>query len=262
MQLRDKPAEDAPAPLLILDDVTMRIRDRKLLPHTSWTIRRGEQWAVLGPNGSGKSTLARTISGELPSAGGHTRLADGERIALVSFEAQAALYGREVSLDEARRFAGREDDVLTPRHLFTGHGGETRTAAEVAAQEAGAAVGGRPADAASAADGVGAAAEMLGIDHLLDRPFLHLSAGEMRKTLIARALLQNPTLLVLDEPFDGLDARARDTVSRYLEHLMSSRMHIILVTHRAEEILAGVTHVLMIRDGSVVGAGLRNEMLD
>lgn len=231
-------------PLLELDDVTMRVRERKLLAHTSWTIRRGEQWAVLGPNGSGKSTLARTVAGELPSAGGRIRLRSGERIALVSFERQQELYLRELELDHARHFSGRTDDVLTARQLLEGAADGDRSGAEH---------GKRVHNALSGA---------LDLSHLLDRPFRSLSAGEMRKALVARAFASGPTLLVLDEPFDGLDARSRATLVAYLEGIMGEGRHVVIVTHRAEEILPGVTHVLALRDGAVVGKGPREEMLE
>jgi len=226
---------DSRETLLTLDDVTMRVRDRKLLAHTNWTVRRGEQWAVLGPNGSGKSTLVRTVAGEIPSASGHVRIRSGERISLVSFERQQELYTRELELDHARHFADKTDDILTPRKLLGGDGKSDRK---------------------------GHAPHGLEIAHLLDRPFRHLSAGEMRKALIVRALAAAPTLLVLDEPFDGLDRRSRESLSGYLERIISDGCHVILVTHRADEILPGVTHVLALRDGEVVGTGRREEMLD
>lgn len=223
--------------ILELADVTLRVRDRKLLPHTSFTIRRGEQWAVLGPNGSGKSTLARTIAGILPTASGHLRLRGDERVRLVSFEVQAELYGRELELDQARRFSGRTNEVLTPRTLLDESGDPHGTNPETGF--------GHP----------------LEIEHLLDRPFRHLSAGEMRKILIARALKEHPSLLVLDEPFDGLDRSSRTSLSSYLEGLIEEGRHLILTTHRGDELLDGITHVLMLRDGEVIGSGPREEML-
>ncbi|HUX22288.1 MAG TPA: ATP-binding cassette domain-containing protein, partial [Spirochaetia bacterium] len=233
-------------PLLALEDVTVRVRDHKLLPHTTWKILRGEQWAVLGPNGSGKSSLVRTIAGELPSASGTIRLQPGQRVALVSFEAQAALYAREVELDLARHFAGRPNERLTARELLS-----------------------PPIDGSSASQGgrptpnpqMTSLLDDLEIEHLLDRPFRHLSAGEMRKALIARALATAPTLLILDEPFDGLDMGSRQTLANYLERLMAEGKHLIIVTHRADEIPDSVTHVFMVKDGRIAGRGARAEML-
>ena len=175
-------------PLLVLEEITARVYDRKLLAHTSWTIHRGEQWAVLGPNGSGKSTLVRTIAGDLPSAAGRIIRREDERIALVSFEAQAFVYDRDIS-------------------------------------------------------------------------FRRLSAGEMRGTLIARTLAARPTLLILDEPFDGLDEASCRSLSTYLGTLISEGAHLILVTHRAEEILPLFTHVISLKAGQVIGMGPREVML-
>ena len=244
-------------PLLALEDVTVRVRDRKLLAHTSWTIREGEQWAVLGPNGSGKSSLVRTIAGELPSAAGRILKPHDHSVALVSFEAQAALYAREVENDLARHFSGRPDELLTTRDLI--HSG-IRSAAPPEAQTDTA-----PAKARLPGEGTAPALtsllDTLEIEHLLDRPFRHLSAGEMRKALIARALASHPSLLILDEPFDGLDMASRQTLMRYLDRLMAEGRHVILVTHRAEEIHEAVSHVLMLKEGNIAGIGRRKEML-
>lgn len=210
-----------------LEKVTLRVRDRKLLPGTSWTIRPGEQWAVLGPNGSGKSTLARTVAGDLPSAAGHVRIGAGHRLALISFERQQDVYARELANDAARYFAGNLDTELTTRDLIS----RELNSATGAPEEIAKAVG------------------FFGFDRLLDRPFRHLSAGEMRKALVLRAIAGDPTLLLLDEPFDGLDRVSRSALSAYFRKLMDAGRQIVLVTHRAEEILEGITHVLVIRDG-------------
>jgi len=213
-----------------LEKVTLRVRDRKLLPDTSWTIRPGEQWAVLGPNGSGKSTLARTVAGHLPSAAGHVRIGRGHRLALVSFERQQDVYARELENDAARYFAGNLDTELTPRELIA----RDRVARDAAGE--------MPAAVAEAI-------AFFRFEPLLDRSFRHLSAGEMRKALVLQALAGDPTLLLLDEPFDGLDRNSRESLAAFFQTFMERGRHIVLVTHRAEEILEGMTHVLVIRDG-------------
>ncbi len=219
-----------------LDNVTLRVRDRKLMPGTNWTVRPGEQWAVLGPNGSGKSTLARTIAGDLPSAAGHVRIGAGHTVALVSFERQQALYSREKEMDLARDFSGSFDNELTTRHLL-----------DDAAED------GYPAmlqEAIGYFDFTG----------LVDRPFRHLSTGEMRKALVLQALAGSPTLLLLDEPFDGLDKPSRASLAGHFRRLMQSETHLVLITHRADEIIEGITHLMIIRDGRMVAAGPEREV--
>ncbi|HUX14355.1 MAG TPA: ATP-binding cassette domain-containing protein, partial [Spirochaetia bacterium] len=200
-----------------LNNVTLRVRERKLMPGTNWTIRPGEQWAVLGPNGSGKSTLARTIAGDLPSASGYVRIGEGNRIALVSFERQQALYSSETEMDLARGFSGSFDNQLTTRHLI----GDAPEA-------------GYPAMLREAI-------RYFDFTALIDRPFRHLSAGEMRKALVLQALAGSPTLLLLDEPFDGLDESSRAALAGHFRLLMHSGVHLVLVTHRADELIEGIT---------------------
>jgi len=223
-------------PLLALEGVTVRIRDRKMLEGTNWTIRRGEQWAVLGPNGSGKSTLVRTIAGELPGAAGTIRVADGQRLALVSFERQRQILLSDLGNDFARRFAGTEDDELTTRRLVESVRSEH-------GQEPGA-----------------EAARLLGFEQLLDRPFRTLSAGEMRKALIVRALAEKPSILILDEPFDGLDTDTRVALAGHLDALIARGRHLILVTHRADELIDGITHIMLLGDGRIEAAGKREAL--
>jgi len=232
--MRDAGGSDGTGePLLALEGVTVRIRDRKMLEGTNWTIRRGEQWAVLGPNGSGKSSLVRTIAGELPGAAGTIRVADGQRLTLVSFERQRQILLADLGNDFARRFAGTEDDELTTRRLIESVRSDT---------------GGDPG-----AD----AARMLDFERLLDHPFRTLSAGEMRKALIVRALAEKPTMLILDEPFDGLDSETRAAFALHLDALIASGHHLILVTHRADELIEGITHIMLLGNGTIEATGRR-----
>ncbi len=191
---------------------------------------------MLGPNGSGKSSLARTIAGELPTAAGFIHLRKGERVSLVSFELQQEILCSEIDLDGAREFSGRANDMLTPRKLL-----EELTGSD-------------PTDSA---ERLGQSLELLQIQNILDRPFRHLSAGEMRKVLIMRALATNPTILILDEPFDGLDSRSRTVLGEHLQKLQASGCHLILVTHRAEELIPSITHIMELRDGKIEQAGPR-----
>ncbi|HUX14313.1 MAG TPA: ATP-binding cassette domain-containing protein, partial [Spirochaetia bacterium] len=159
------------------------------------------------------------------------RIGEGNRIALVSFERQQALYSRETEMDFARSFSGSFDNQLTTRHLL----GDAPEA-------------GYPAMLREAI-------RYFDFSALMDRPFRHLSAGEMRKALVLQALAGSPTLLLLDEPFDGLDESSRAALAGHFRLLMHSGVHLVLVTHRADELIEGITHLLVIRDGTVVAAG-------
>ena len=225
-------------PLITLERVTLRVGDKMLLPGTTWEINRGENWAILGPNGSGKSALVRAVKGDIPIVRGrlirHDPEAEGRRIGYLSFELQEEILAREEFHDEERSFSGRGHE-LTAGELL----GENRE---------------DPA-------GRDRLAGILGIDTLLTRGFRTLSNGEIRKLLIARALLPSPKLLILDDPFAGLDAGVRPSFAAALANLMREGKQLLLVVQRPEEVIPGITHVLIIRSGRVALAGRREEVL-
>lgn len=223
--------------LITLEDVTLRLGGKMLLPGTSWKIRAGENWAILGPNGSGKSALARAIKGEVPHVRGkltrHAPEARGEKIGYVSFELQEQILLREDRLEEARFFSGGKAQSLTAGDVLRENDGDR--------------------------DAFDSLVDALGLRPLLGHGIRTLSNGETRKLLIARALLPSPKLLILDDPFAGLDADSRKSLASSITALMAKGTQMILVTHRLEEVIPGVSHLLVIRDGRVVHAGRRGE---
>jgi molybdate transport system ATP-binding protein len=237
------PDHEHRAALVSLCDVTLRVRDRKLLHHTNWVIDRHQHWAIIGPNGAGKSTLARALTGEVPVVHGRIafdeELGKADRIGYISFEVHRRVMAREEQQDEARYFSGRIDDIATARTLAL----------------EGLAGGDETAQAALAL------AHQLGISHLLDRGLRWLSTGEIRKVLILRELIRSPQLLILDEPFDGLDRESRRQLGQLINELMNGSRQVILITHRSEEILPNISHVLAVDDGKVVCQGKRDEVL-
>jgi molybdate transport system ATP-binding protein len=235
-------------PLVEFADAAIRLRDRRVIQKLTWAIRPGENWAVIGPNGAGKSSLARALTGELAAVAGRLNrgIPAGEAVC-VGFESGRRLLEREVLQAEADHFAGRIQ-------------GGTPAGREIGADPAN-----PPANESqrSGNRGVGGNAEALrrlGMADRLDRPVDRLSTGELRKLLILRALSRNPRLLVLDEPFDGLDADSRQALGAFLEVRLAAGVQMVLVTHRAEELLPGITHVLALREGRMAAAGPRNDL--
>jgi molybdate transport system ATP-binding protein len=104
-------------------------------------------------------------------------------------------------------------------------------------------------------------ARLLGIQPLLPQAITSLSTGEMRKALIARALIKSPQLLILDEPFDGLDEASRQSLAESIDHLMTGPVRVILVVHRLEEIVPHITHVLFVKNGELFMQGSKEEVL-
>jgi len=233
----------AGSPLITLDRITIRMRDKLLLPNTSWVIRQNQHWTIIGTNGAGKTSLVRAIVGELPVVRGKIVYHGGKSlknsICYVSFERHQRLIAREEARDESRHFSGKLNDVTTARDIIAG------------ALQA-------PNNPQRQFDAV---VEQLNIAHLLNRGIRFLSTGEMRKIMIARALVKSPRLLILDEPFEGLDVSSRSQLTEVINGLMDDQRQIILVTHRLAEIPPNISHIMGLRQGNVVFQGKREDSL-
>lgn len=225
------------------ENVTLRVRDIILLPDTTWHIEAGQHWAILGPNGAGKTSLVRALTGDVAVVKGgifpsHGQ-ADAPRARYVSFEQHQRLIAREEQRDDFRYFSGQVNRATTVSDILA----EIDRPAGIKAEDA---------------EGVVA---RLKINHLLGRGIRALSTGEMRRVQIARVLLESPDIMILDEPFDGVDQSARRDLARIIDGLMDDSRTVILVTHRQREIVPRISHVLAIRDGRVVFQGRREDVL-
>jgi molybdate transport system ATP-binding protein len=235
-------------PVITLDDITVRLRHRWLLPHTTWQIRQGQQWAVLGPNGSGKTTLAKALCGRLPLVQGrlihhphpHNR---GCPTALVTCEAQRTLVRQAEWHQHLCDFSGK---IMKPPTVADW----LQTAIPPDKNPA------RKPDPAS----LMALIQGLPLKTLLEKPLQVLSGGEQRLALIARALIRQPRLLVLDEPFSNLDTPARQVLKTALQTLVGRKIQLVLITHRADEIISAITHLLILKDGRVTDCGTKTTL--
>lgn len=224
--------------MIELRGVTVRRAGRTILGPLDWTVREGERWVVLGPNGSGKTTLMSVASMNLwPTTGSVTVL--GER------------YGRTDARELRRRvgFAGSAIEAamrhdLTPATLImTARHGAFEPWWHVY-------------DDADR-DRARQLGERMGLAGHLDQAFGTLSAGEARRTSIARALMPDPDVLILDEPMASLDLAARELLLADLERLAGEpRLRaIVLVSHHLEEIPPGFGHALVLRGGRALADG-------
>jgi len=221
-----------------LAGVTVSRGGRTILGPLDWTVRPGERWVVLGPNGSGKTTLLQVLSLYLwPSAGSVTVL--GERFGRVDARELRRRIGYAGSALEADM-----DLALSPAQLV------------LSARHAALAPWWHVYDDEDRRRANGLI-ERLGIAHVADHPFRTLSSGERRRVSIARALMPEPDLLLLDEPAAGLDLGARETLIRDLTGLAADARpeSIVLVSHHVEEIPPGFEHALLLADGRAVAAG-------
>ena len=205
-----------------------------------WRVRRGEHWAVLGANGSGKTSVAEALSGRAHFSGeieygfGATLPDPCERIATVSFQLHKQFAAQADGYFQSRWYPGEEEATLT----------------------AGEIIGLQAARNAAQRQRILSAVKSMGIEGLMARQALHLSTGEMRRLLVARALLHAPALLVLDEPFIGLDAACRKSLSEALTRVMARERGpaIVLLTARSWELPKGITHGLYLRNGRLLGS--------
>jgi len=238
------PAGDAALRFVDVDLDRANATVLRILCGINWTVGRGERWAVLGPNGSGKTTLMLLASGFLhPTRGtvdvlgrrlGHTDVrALRERVAMVS---------GSISRMVVPHLTAREV-VVSARHgalepWWHAYSQADRDRAETLL-------------AAS------------GFAYLAERSFALLSEGERQQVLLARALMPEPDLLLLDEPCAGLDMGGRERLLARLTAVAADRGQppVVLITHHVEEIPAGFTHTLLLRQGRVLVAGPASQVL-
>ncbi|MGA8281156.1 MAG: ATP-binding cassette domain-containing protein [Desulfobacterales bacterium] len=231
-------------PFITLDRITIRVKDRRLFSGVSWEIASGQHWAVIGPNGAGKTSLVRALAGQVPVVDGKIIYHDPglvpSAVGYLSFESHQNLIAREEIRDDSRFFSGDFDSFLSVRqHLLSVVPSlEFRT---------------------SALEQVG---ERLEITGLLDRPVRRLSTGEIRRVFMAREILKSPRLLILDEPFEGLDTQGRRRIKALIRATIKGQIPVILVTHRLAEIPSAVSHILAIKNGRIVYQGKRPATLN
>lgn len=231
-----------------IDDFLIEIKDAdvflsgtQILSGIDWTMRPGENWAVVGNNGAGKTTFLKLIFGELIPAFGGTVYWFGcrklrnlgpvrARIGFVSAEYQAGYAHNITGLD------------VVQSGFFSSIGLYEKV---------------NPRQGKTALEWM----DFLSITHLADKGFRHMSYGEARRVLLARTLVNHPDVLVLDEPCAGLDIPTRELFLQTVEDLAGIKTHLVYVTHRIEEILPSISHVLYLKNGRVVGQGKKEDML-
>ena len=233
------------------DDEVLRMRGvgverggAVLLDAVDWSVELDERWVVLGPNGAGKTTLLRLASAEMHPTRGTVDLL-GERMGRVDvFELRRRIGLASSSL--AGRVPGDETVRDVVRSASFGVVGSWREAYD--------AVDDARADALLTSMGVGA---------LADRAYGTLSSGERQRALVARALMTDPEMLLLDEPATGLDLGAREDLVARLTDLAADPEGpaTVMVTHHVEEIPPGVSHALLLRGGRIVAQGLLDEVM-
>ncbi len=207
---------------------------KSILSDINWEPRRGDCWAILGANASGKSSLARLICGELKVSSGKF-LEPPNSCLWVSLESQQALYEKELYLDETD-LSDKIDEGRSVRTLME----------EIAPWS-------------TEHDNI---LHTLHLDHLVESGYRRLSSGEARRVLIARALLEKPELLILDEPFEGLDQSNNELLHSALNRLVAAGQWLILVVNQTLDIIDRCRHIALLDKGTIAFQGPRPATLE
>ncbi|MFC4100796.1 ABC transporter ATP-binding protein [Paenibacillus xanthanilyticus] len=230
-------------PVIDIQNVSWRAGANELLRGVNWTVRQGEHWALLGLNGSGKTTLLNIVTGYIwPTSGSVSVL--GRRFGEVDLrELRRSIGWVSSSLQEKLYASDRTQHVVISGKYATIGLYEKLLEADLARAES--------------------LMRTLGCLHLWDREYRTCSQGEKQKLLIARALMADPRILILDEPTNGLDLFSRERLLNSIEELTRrpDTPTLIYVTHHTEEILPVFGRTLLLRRGEAAGAGDTAEML-
>ena len=232
------------AAVLEFDDVTVRRGGREIVSHLSWTVNDGERWVVLGSNGAGKTTIVSLASARMHPTSGAVRILEERLGAVDVFELRpriglsSAALAENIPADESVL-----NVVLTASYGVTGRWREVYEDYDI--------------------ERATTLLQVFGMGDFLDRTYGTLSEGERKRTQVARALMTDPELLLLDEPAAGLDLGGREELVAALAELAADDRSpvLVLVTHHVEEIPPHFTHALLLRDGQIQAAGPLSEVL-
>lgn len=232
------PTADA-EPLFSFRGLGLSYRAKPALRGINWDWIPGQHWAILGPNGAGKTTLASILTGEQKHYSGDyipsERLRRGG-VAYVCFERGALLCERDRKRDCAEYESSASDTGTRVRELLPLSGDNEQAWQTLV--------------------------DMLELGSILDRGLRYISTGEMRKTLLASALLSEPELLILDSPLDGLDKATQARLASSLSTIIQSSQAVMLLCRSAEDVPEGCTHLMLLDRGRTVAQGERLPLLN
>src|SRR6201987_5259774 len=238
------PLETGKPPLLSLNRVTVMRGERAALADVTLCIDAGEHICILGPNGCGKSTLIKTITREcypLATEDSSISILGRERWNIFELRSLLGIVSPGLLASCTTDATGRDvvlSGFFSSTRIFPHHAPNPELLAR--------------SDTALL---------RLGIAHLADRSVAHMSSGEAKRTLIARALVHDPQALLFDEPSNALDIGAQVQLRQTMRELARSGLGILLVTHHVSEIMPEIERVVLLRAGQVVADGPKDKIL-
>jgi iron complex transport system ATP-binding protein len=236
-------SKSSPA-LLELNRVTVMRGDTIALNDLTLRIDAGEHVCILGPNGCGKSTLIKTITREcypLANDGSSISILGRQRWNVSELRSLLGIVSPDLLASCTTEVSGRDvvlSGFFSSTRIFPHHQ-PTR----------------------ELLDRCEAALQRVGIAHLADRPVAHMSSGEAKRTLIARALVHQPQSLLFDEPSNALDIGAQVQLRDTMRELAQSGLGILLVTHHVAEIIPEIDRVVLMREGRIVADAPKEDLL-
>ncbi|MDW8742704.1 ABC transporter ATP-binding protein [Streptococcus suis] len=229
--------------IISMKNVSYRRQGKNLLEDINWEFKEGERWAILGLNGAGKSTLLRILMAEFWKSSGDLTVLGVEfgRGDIPSLRTKIGVVGSFL----AERFP---IDLTAEQIVLTGKYKSSILYKEYGQAEI---------------DEATAMLREIRAGHLIGRTYASLSQGERQLLLIARSLMENPAILILDEATVGLDLLARERLLQHIDHIcqLPTAPAIIYVTHHAEEITSNFSHVLLLKEGKVLTQGPKEKIL-
>ncbi|GAA3554635.1 ATP-binding cassette domain-containing protein [Nonomuraea rosea] len=232
-----------------LEGVGVRVVGKSLLDAVDWQVDYGDHWAILGPNGAGKTTLLSLASAVRHPTEGTVRVLGHQlgRVDLRELRRHIGLVAASQRLIDEELM--EEEGATAHTVVLTGHTGTSVPLWESYGE--------------SEKERALRLLSDLGCKDLADRPFRVCSQGERARIRVARALMADPAVLLLDEPFAGLDLPAREDLIAAVEDLATTRpvLTTVMVTHHLEEVPATTTHAMLMRDARVLSAGPASEVL-
>ncbi|MGT2636791.1 ABC transporter ATP-binding protein [Streptococcus ratti] len=229
--------------LISMEHVTLKRQGKTLLSNLNWQVNKGEHWAILGLNGSGKTTLLKLIMAEYWSSEGQVEVLDTKfgQGNIPDMRTKIGVVGSFIAERLPKNMLA-EKIVLTGKYkssiLYKAYGDKELDEARDLLR----AIGG---------------------EHLLGRSYASLSQGEKQLLLIARSLMEDPEIIILDEATSGLDLFAREKLLQQVD-MIAKLPHaplILYVTHHAEEITRTVDHILLLKEGKIVAQGKKEDII-